>query len=95
MHGLKALAFLKMVLIAFSESPTYFENNYGPFMPIKFNFDSVAMALAIIVLLQPGGPYKRTPLLGSMFQLLNFSGYWRGKYVAFFMLFFTCSYPPI
>lgn len=56
MQGLKALAFLKMFLIALSESPTNFENNSGPFIPIKFNLDSVAIAFAIIVLLQPGGP---------------------------------------
>jgi hypothetical protein len=31
---------------------------------MKFSFDYVAIAFAIIVLLQPGGPYKSTPLLG-------------------------------
>lgn len=40
------------------------EYNYGPLILIKFNFDYVAIALAIIVLLQPGGPYNSTPLLG-------------------------------
>lgn len=56
MHGLQARALLKMFLMALYESPTYFENNYGPFTPIKFNLDYVAIAFAIIVLLQPGGP---------------------------------------
>jgi hypothetical protein len=46
------------------ESPTYLENNYGPLIPMKFSFDSVAIALAIMVLLHPGGPYRRIPLLG-------------------------------
>jgi hypothetical protein len=31
---------------------------------MKLSFDSVAIALAIIVLLQPGGPYNKIPLLG-------------------------------
>jgi hypothetical protein len=70
-QGLQALALLKMFLTAFSESPTYFENSYGPLTPIKFNFVSVAMALAIIVLLHPGGPYNIIPLIGSMPNLLN------------------------
>jgi len=56
MQGLHALARLKMFLTAFYESPTYFENNYGPLTPMKFNLVSVAIALAIMVLLQPGGP---------------------------------------
>lgn len=66
MHGLKALAFLNTFLIALSDYPTYFEYNYGPFIPMKFNLDSVAIALAIIVLLHPGGPYNKTPLLGCI-----------------------------
>ena len=70
-HGLQALALLKIFLIALYDSPTYFENNYGPFIPIKFNLDSVAIALAIIVLLQPGGPYSNIPLLGSIPNLAN------------------------
>lgn len=64
MQGLKALALRNKFLIAFSDYPTYFENNSGPLIPIKFNFDYVAIAFAIIVLLHPGGPYKRIPLLG-------------------------------
>jgi hypothetical protein len=64
MQGLNALAFRKIFLIALSDSPTYIEYIYGPLIPIKFNFDSVAIALAIIVLLHPGGPNSSTPLLG-------------------------------
>ena len=64
--GEHCLALLKISLIAFSESPTYLENNSGPFTARKFSLLSVAMALAIIVLLHPGGPYKRIPLEGSI-----------------------------
>lgn len=56
MHGLNARAFLNTFLIALSDSPTYLEKSSGPFIPIKFSFDYVAIAFAIIVLLQPGGP---------------------------------------
>lgn len=55
-QGLQARALLNIFLTAFSESPTYLENSYGPFTPIKLSLDSVAIAFAIIVLLQPGGP---------------------------------------
>jgi len=55
-QGLHDLALLKIFRIALSESPTYFENSSGPLTPIKFNLDYVAIALAIIVLLHPGGP---------------------------------------
>lgn len=82
-HGLKALAFLNTFLIARSDSPTYFENSYGPLIPIKLSFDSVAIALAIIVLLHPGGPYNSTPLLGWMPNSSNFYGYFKGNSVTF------------
>lgn len=70
-QGLQARALLKMFLIALSDSPTYLEKSSGPFIPIKLSFDSVAIALAIIVLLHPGGPNKRIPLLGSIPNLAN------------------------
>ena len=38
---------------------------------IKLRPLSVARALAIIVLLQPGGPYNKTPLGGSMLISVN------------------------
>lgn len=71
MQGLHALALLKIFLTAFYESPTYFENSYGPFTPIKLSFVSVAIALAIIVLLHPGGPYNMIPLIGSIPNFLK------------------------
>jgi hypothetical protein len=36
----------------------------GPFIAMKLRPDSVASALAISVLLQPGGPYSRIPFEG-------------------------------
>lgn len=56
--------YLNTSLIAFSESPTYLLNNSGPLIAMKFNLLSVAIALAIIVLQHPGGPYNKIPLLG-------------------------------
>ena len=70
-QGLQARARLNMFLIALSDYPTYFENSSGPLMPIKLSLLSVAIALAIIVLLQPGGPYSKIPLLGYMPNLAN------------------------
>lgn len=63
-QGLHALALLNIFLIALYDSPTYLENSSGPLIPMKFNLLSVAIAFAIIVLLQPGGPYNSIPLLG-------------------------------
>ena len=61
MQGEQSRALLNKSLIAFSESPTYLENNSGPLIAIKFSDDSVAIALAIIVLEHPGGPYNKIP----------------------------------
>ena len=62
MHGAHNLALLKRSRIAFSESPTNLENSSGPFIAIKLRLLSVAIAFAVIVLLQPGGPYNKIPL---------------------------------
>ena len=56
MEGELSLAFLNISRIAFSVSPTYLLNSSGPFTAMKLSPDSVASALAIIVLEQPGGP---------------------------------------
>jgi hypothetical protein len=45
----------------------------GPFTAIKFKPDSVANALAINVLLHPGGPYNKMPLGGRIPNLINAS----------------------
>lgn len=74
-----------MFRIAFYESPTYLEKSYGPLTLIKFNLDSVAIALAIIVLLQPGGPYNIMPLIGSIPNFLKAYGCFNGSYVTFFI----------
>lgn len=59
--GAHSLARLNTSLSAFSESPTYLLKSSGPLTAKKFNLLSVAIALAIIVLEQPGGPYNRIP----------------------------------
>lgn len=46
----------------------------GPLTAIKFEPASVASALAINVLLQPGGPYNRIPFGGRMPIRSNASG---------------------
>lgn len=46
----------------------------GPLTAIKFEPASVASALAINVLLQPGGPYNKMPLGGRMPMRSNASG---------------------
>jgi hypothetical protein len=83
MQGEKTLAFLKIFRMALSDSPTYIEYISGPLIPIKFNFDYVAIAFAIIVLLHPGGPYSNIPLLGSIPSNENFYGYFNGNSVTF------------
>lgn len=50
----------------------------SPFTARKFMPDSVASALAMRVLLQPGGPYNSTPRGGDMPILKNASGCRRG-----------------
>ena len=48
-------------------SPSYYKyTEIHTLTAIKLRPLSVARALAIIVLLQPGGPYNKTPLGGSM-----------------------------
>ena len=63
-QGLQDLARLNRFLTAFSDYPTYLENSSEPFTDKKLSFDSVAIALAIIVLLHPGGPYNKIPFNG-------------------------------
>ena len=55
-HGDYAFAFLKISLIAFSDSPTHFERISGPLTKIIFAPVSVATALASNVFPHPGGP---------------------------------------
>ena len=58
-------------LTARSDSPTHLLNNSGPFTAMKLSPLSVASALAIRVLLQPGGPYIKIPLGGRIPILVN------------------------
>jgi hypothetical protein len=62
MHGFAARARRKTSRMARSDSPTYILISSDPFTAKKFWLDSVAIAWAIKVLAQPGGPYKSTPL---------------------------------
>mmetsp|Transcript_10190 Transcript_10190/g.29290 ORF Transcript_10190/g.29290 Transcript_10190/m.29290 type:complete len:361 (+) Transcript_10190:181-1263(+) len=62
--GATLRARLKSVLTAFSDSPTYFENNSGPFTAKKFRFDCEATARAKVVFEHPGGPYNKIPFGG-------------------------------
>jgi hypothetical protein len=55
-HGATCRAFLKVSLIAFSDSPSHFENISGPLTLIKFALDSLETAWAIRVFPVPGGP---------------------------------------
>jgi hypothetical protein len=64
MHGAACLAFLNTSLIPFSDSPTHFDNNLGPFMLMKLASLSFAAAFASNVLPVPGGPYKKMPFGG-------------------------------
>ena len=56
MAGEAALALEKIVLMAFSLSPTYLFRSSGPLTLMKFRLDCEATALTSMVLLQPGGP---------------------------------------
>ena len=56
---------------------------------------SLANALAIIVLEQPGGPYMRRPLGGLMPRRLKDSGCFNGHSTACFNFSFKSDWPPI
>ena len=55
-HGDEDFAFLKISLMAFSDSPTHFYRISGPLTSIMLPPLSVDSALASIVFPQPGGP---------------------------------------
>ena len=55
-HGDDVFAFLKISLIAFSDSPNHLESISGPLTKIIFAPVSVAKARASRVLPHPGGP---------------------------------------
>ncbi len=56
MHGAVCLAFLKISLTAFSDSPTHLLSTSGPLTLMKLAELSVATAFARSVLPVPGGP---------------------------------------
>lgn len=57
--------------------------------------DSVANALAVNVLLHPGGPYNRIPLGGATPNLVNVSGCVRGHSTHSLSFCLTTACPPI
>ena len=65
MLGDAARAFRNTSRTARSDSPTNLLSNSGPLIARKLMPLSVAKALAIMVLLHPGGPYRRTPFGAS------------------------------
>ena len=77
-QGEHIFAFQNISRIAFSVSPTYFENNSGPLIDMKLSLLSVAKAFAHNVLEHPGGPYNRIPAGGLTPNLLNDSGCFKG-----------------
>ena len=60
-HGATCLAFLKISLTPFSDSPTHLDSNSGPLILMKLDSVIFASAFAIKVLPVPGGPCNKTP----------------------------------
>ena len=75
-------AFLKISLIAFSDSPTHLLITSGPLILMKFASLSVAIAFAKRVLPVPGGPNNRIPFGGSTPASSKTSGYISGHSTA-------------
>ena len=93
-HGDDALAFLKISLIAFSDSPTHFDSISGPRTIIIFPPLSVARALAKSVLPHPGGPYNRAPFGGLIPISRNFFGSFIATIRLSSKILFTSFSPP-
>ncbi len=92
--GAHCRAFLNISLIAFSDSPTHLENNWGPLMLMKFAADSLAIALAMRVFPVPGGPYSKMPFSEWMPIRVNVSGLRNGHSTASMISWRTSSNPP-
>mmetsp|Transcript_9902 Transcript_9902/g.19979 ORF Transcript_9902/g.19979 Transcript_9902/m.19979 type:complete len:388 (+) Transcript_9902:142-1305(+) len=65
MAGCRSLAHAKSARTSFSASPTHLEVRVEALMAKKVQVDSVATALASIVLPLPGGPYRSRPRVGA------------------------------
>ena len=72
------LAIWKISLTILAPSPTYFWTNYEPITLMKQASVLFATALAVKVFPVPGGPYKSTPLGGSIPKSMNFWGFSKG-----------------
>ena len=94
--GAELLALSNTFLTAYSLSPTYFVNSYGPFTVMKLTFASFAIPFASMVLPQPGGPYNSTPPpLISKFNFLNFSLCLIGRMISLMRASLMCYSAPI
>merc|ERR1719418_258402 len=87
------LAISKSSLTILAPSPTYFCSSSDPMTLMKQASVLLATALAHSVLPVPGGPYRRTPLGGSMPRLTNLSG-WSSGVSTTSRSFSICSLQP-
>uniref|UniRef100_A0A8W7PK53 Uncharacterized protein n=1 Tax=Anopheles coluzzii TaxID=1518534 RepID=A0A8W7PK53_ANOCL len=78
-----------------SDSPTHMENSSEPLMERKLRRLSVAIAFAIIVFEQPGGPNISRPRGGLMPSRSNSSGWWMGQSMIWRSFSFSSSWPPM
>ena len=76
MLGAAARALRKTSRMARSDSPTYMLVSSAPLTAMKFSCASCATALAVRVLEQPGGPYRRMPFCGSRSRSIISCGFW-------------------
>src|SRR5579884_914568 len=79
----------------FSDSPTHFESSSGPLIEIKLASHWLAIARAINVLPDPGGPDSSTPRGGSTLAWLYISGKRKGHSTPSVNNVFTFSRPPM
>jgi hypothetical protein len=94
MQGEEERAFLKISLIAFSDSPTHFDNTSGPRTKMIFMEPSFAKDFASRVLPHPEGPNINAPLAGFIPIFENFSGDMIGDNRFSLRRLFSLTRPP-
>mmetsp|Transcript_30126 Transcript_30126/g.84145 ORF Transcript_30126/g.84145 Transcript_30126/m.84145 type:complete len:233 (+) Transcript_30126:588-1286(+) len=94
-HGAAARALSNSSRTFDSDSPNHMVKSSGPLMEMKFDWHSLAMALARRVFPHPGGPNNSTPLDGSMPNLRYNWGYNWGYMTVSINSLRTSSSPPI
>lgn len=92
--GERIVAIENKVLTFFSPSPTHLLVRFDAEMLKNVEFDSLAIALPIIVFPVPGGPKRRTPLGGEA-RPLNNSGFCLGKISVSNIIYLAKSRPAI